>query len=76
MPAEDYDLVVFQNKFPSLQPIAPEPAVAGSDLYPVARAEGICEVVLFTAKHDGSMSEEPLADLLNWLRSGRTVMRN
>ncbi|MGB4372453.1 MAG: galactose-1-phosphate uridylyltransferase, partial [Halanaerobiales bacterium] len=33
----------------------------GSDLYPVARAEGICEVVLFTAKHDGIMSKEPFS---------------
>lgn len=57
----DYDLVVFQNKFPSLQPEAPEPDVEGSDLYPVDKAEGICEVVLFTSEHGGTMSEEPLS---------------
>lgn len=68
VPAEDYDLVVFQNRFPSLQPIAPEPAVPGSDLYPVAGAEGICEVVLFTAKHDGIMSKEPLSRFIKLIK--------
>lgn len=58
---EDYDLVVFQNKFPSLQPNPPEPGIDGSVLYPVDRAEGICEVVLFTPEHNGVMSREPLS---------------
>ncbi|MFP4017242.1 MAG: galactose-1-phosphate uridylyltransferase [Halanaerobiales bacterium] len=57
----DYDLVVFQNKFPSLQEEAPEPEIKGGTLYPVDRAEGICEVVLFTSEHNGIMSEEPLS---------------
>ncbi len=58
---KDYDLVVFENKFPSLQPSAPEPDIAGSTLYPVDKAEGICEVVLFTSEHGGVMSKEPLS---------------
>ncbi|MDI3546685.1 MAG: UDPglucose--hexose-phosphate uridylyltransferase [Halanaerobiales bacterium] len=60
VPAEDYDLVVFENKFPSLQSEPPEPAVEGTGLYPVDQARGICEVVLFTSKHNGIMSREPL----------------
>lgn len=60
VPAEDYDLVVFENKFPSLQSEPPEPAVEGTGLYPVEQARGICEVVLFTSKHNGIMSREPL----------------
>ncbi|QTL97346.1 galactose-1-phosphate uridylyltransferase [Iocasia frigidifontis] len=58
---EDYDLVVFQNKFPSLQANPPEPDIGGSVLYPVDKAEGICEVVLFTPEHNGIMSREPLS---------------
>ncbi|MTI60372.1 MAG: galactose-1-phosphate uridylyltransferase [Firmicutes bacterium] len=58
---QDYDLVVFQNKFPSLQANPPEPGIGGSVLYPVDKAEGICEVVLFTPKHNGVMSREPLS---------------
>ncbi len=58
---KDYDLVVFENKFPSLQPSAPEPDLTGTALYPVDKAEGICEVVLFTSEHGGVMSKEPLS---------------
>jgi len=61
VPAEDYDLVVFENKFPSLQFPPPEPAVEGTALMPVKEPEGICEVVLFTADHDGVMSRKPLS---------------
>lgn len=57
---EDYDLIVFQNKFPSLQVPAPEPDLEGNGIYPVDKAEGICEVVLFTSEHSGIMSKEPL----------------
>jgi UDPglucose--hexose-1-phosphate uridylyltransferase len=60
VPAEDYDLVVFENKFPSLQFPAPEPAVDGSELFTVKEAEGICEVVLFTSDHGGVMSQKPV----------------
>ncbi|ACL70812.1 galactose-1-phosphate uridylyltransferase [Halothermothrix orenii] len=61
VPAEDYDIVVFQNRFPSLQPDAPEPDIEGSELYPVDLAQGICEVVLFTSEHEGVMSQQPLS---------------
>ncbi len=61
VPEEDYDLVVFENKFPSLQPSPPDPAVAGSDLFPVKKAQGICEVVLFTSEHSCVMSRKPVS---------------
>jgi len=65
---EDYDLVVFQNRFPSLQTTAPKPAVEGSELYPVNKAEGICEVVLFTPEHNGIMSREPLSRFIKLIK--------
>ncbi len=64
----DYDLVVFENKFPSLQPEAPEPDVMESELYPVGKAEGICEVVLFTSEHGGVMSKEPLSRFVKLIK--------
>ncbi|MFW6036049.1 MAG: galactose-1-phosphate uridylyltransferase [Halothermotrichaceae bacterium] len=60
VPSTDYDLVVFQNKFPSLKPELQQPDVEGSDLYPVDNSRGICEVVLFTSEHGGVMSKEPV----------------
>lgn len=65
VPADDFEIVVFENKFPSLRTDAPPPTVAGSDLYPVAPAEGICEVVLYSADHYGTLAGETVAHLRN-----------
>jgi UDPglucose--hexose-1-phosphate uridylyltransferase len=65
VPAEDYEIVVFENKFPSLQHPAPEIAVEGSELYPVRPADGVCEVVLYSSKHDGSLARESEEDIRN-----------
>lgn len=56
VPAEDYEIVVFENKFPSFRRTPPEPAVAGDDLYQVEPAQGVCEVVLYSSDHKGSLA--------------------
>ncbi len=57
VPAENYEIVVFENRFPSLQYPGPEPDVPSSELYPTAKAEGICEVVLYSSQHDSTLTE-------------------
>lgn len=57
IPASDYDIVVFENKFPSLQRNAPVPAVTGTDLTPVRPAVGVCEVVVYTPQADTTLAE-------------------
>jgi UDPglucose--hexose-1-phosphate uridylyltransferase len=55
IPAGDYDVVVFENRFPSL---AADPCCSDAVLSPLsARRPGIgrCEVVCFTSRHDGSL---------------------
>jgi UDPglucose--hexose-1-phosphate uridylyltransferase len=54
IPADDYDVVVFENRFPSFSLTAA--AGAGeSDGYPQTRPGiGRCEVVCFTPEHDSS----------------------
>ncbi|MGH9533744.1 MAG: galactose-1-phosphate uridylyltransferase [Terriglobales bacterium] len=59
IPRPDFDIAVFENKFPSLRRQPPPPAVRGSELAPVAPAAGICEVVVYSPRHDGSMATEP-----------------
>lgn len=70
IPAEDFDVAVFENRFPSLGPdlgevpsdpgetfaeaVAAAPAVAHSHL--AAPNVGRCEVVVFTADHHGSFA--------------------
>lgn len=75
VPNANYDMVVFENKFPSLQPEPPAPAVEGTDIYPVDNARGICEVVLFTSDHAGVMSEKPLSRFVKLIKVWRDRYR-
>lgn len=55
IPASDYDVVVFENRFPSLGPATgsiPEHPAWGT----TGPAYGRCEVVAFTPEHTGSFS--------------------
>ena len=52
----DYDVVVFDNQFPSMQPAPPAPDVAGSPLLPVAPAAGRCEVVVYSSDHTTALA--------------------
>ncbi|MGR0158485.1 galactose-1-phosphate uridylyltransferase [Paenarthrobacter nitroguajacolicus] len=61
IPAPDYDVVVFENRFPSLGPAVgdvpplPGPGHSGHNLK--GTAYGRCEVVAFTPQHTGSFAE-------------------
>lgn len=65
VPAEDYDVVVFENKFPSLQKAPPPPAVEATAVSPVLPARGVCEVVLYSPDHRASLSTMPLRRIAN-----------
>jgi len=58
VPSEDYDVVVFENRFPSLTMGAgPPPTPYALDgLVPVRAGTGRCEVVCFTPDHDASFA--------------------
>jgi UDPglucose--hexose-1-phosphate uridylyltransferase len=56
IPADDYDVAVFENRFPSL--VAGTPDAGGHDALFVRRpGVGRCEVVCFTADHDASFAQ-------------------
>ena len=63
IPAPSYDIVVFENKFPSLQRHAPEPAVAATELSPVKEADGVCEVICYTSDHDLTLAQLPVEQI-------------
>lgn len=65
VPAEDYEIVAFENKFPSLRHPPPEPAVEGSELYKVRPADGICEVVCYTSRHTGTLTDATVDEIAN-----------
>lgn len=58
IPESDYDVVVFENRFPSFsQSVAGEPSTVDDlGLVPTAPGRGRCEVVCFTSDHGGSFA--------------------
>lgn len=65
IPAEDYEIVVFENKFPSLKTPPPEMDVVGTPIYPVAPASGVCEVICYSPHHDGTLGDESVEHIYN-----------
>jgi UDPglucose--hexose-1-phosphate uridylyltransferase len=64
----DFEIVAFENRFPSLQQNPPEPDVDDDELYKVREAKGICEVIIYSSKHEGSLAEQSLQDTYNLVR--------
>jgi UDPglucose--hexose-1-phosphate uridylyltransferase len=56
IPASDYDVVVFDNRFPSLS-IATDVAAEGDGLFISGPGNGKAEVVCFTSDHNSSFSQ-------------------
>ena len=65
IPAEDYEIVVFENKFPSLKIPPPEMDVASSKLYPARPARGICEVVCYSPNHHMTLGDASVEHIHN-----------
>jgi len=65
IPADDYDVVVFENRFPSLShgvesgAVGPAARETGDGLFLRRPGIGRCEVVCFTADHDTSFAHLP-----------------
>src|SRR5438067_1358940 len=63
IPAPDFRIAVFENRFPSLRRSPPPPAVEGNDLHPVAPARGVCEVVVYTPRHEGTLTDSSVDEI-------------
>ena len=59
IPRASYDVVVFENKFPSFIPDAPEPDEPGTVLTPTAPGQGVCEVVVYSDEHEETLAGLP-----------------
>ena len=68
IPYEAYDIVVFENKFPSLRAVPLPPEVAGSELMPVRPSSGVCEVVCYSQNHYGTFATMPLTQIRKLMR--------
>lgn len=68
VPEPYYELVTFENKFPSLSRVPPEPSVEGDSFYEVRKSEGVCEVVLYSPEHEGSLAERSADEIERLVR--------
>ncbi|MFJ9772409.1 galactose-1-phosphate uridylyltransferase [Kitasatospora sp. NPDC101157] len=57
IPADDYQVAVFENRFPSLAGPPGELALDAGGLWTGGPGAGRCEVVCFTADHDASFAD-------------------
>ena len=59
----DFEIAVFENRFPSLRPVPEEPAIEGTELQPVRPSVGACEVVVYTPRHDATLADASVTQL-------------
>ncbi len=57
---DDYDILAYENDFPSLVLDPPRPDLAGDDLLPVRPSFGKCEVTLYSPHHGVTLPALPL----------------
>lgn len=62
LPSASYEIAVFENRFPSFRPDAPE-VVDESPLNRRGVADGICEVVVYSPQHDATLASLPEAQV-------------
>lgn len=68
VPAPDYQIVTFENRFPAFQRTPPPPAVEPTELYRVRPSQGVCEVVLYTPEHEGTLTDASVAQIYRLIR--------
>jgi len=71
IPAPDYDVVVFENQFPSFSDrVKPDEITGVTEMVPVRPGAGRCEVVCFTSDHNssfGALSPERVRTVIDVL---------
>lgn len=71
IPEADYDIVVFENRFPSLKPRPDAPAIEGTDLYKVEPGQGECEVIVYTPNHNSTLATQSVTQIYKLVKVWR-----
>jgi UDPglucose--hexose-1-phosphate uridylyltransferase len=71
VPEPDYDIVAFENRFPSLKSHPDMPAIESDGIYAVKPSYGVCEVVLYSPVHTTSLAAEPVEQIYKLIRVWR-----
>ncbi|MCL2057917.1 MAG: galactose-1-phosphate uridylyltransferase [Oscillospiraceae bacterium] len=74
VPDGGFDVLRYQNDYPALSTAPPEPdAVAAEPLFRVKPAYGRCEVLLYSDKHDATLSRLPAENIRSLASMWRDV---
>lgn len=68
IPEATYDIVAFENRFPSLKPRPDAPAVEATRLYQVEQGKGVCEVIVYTPNHASTLANEPVTQIYKLIK--------
>jgi UDPglucose--hexose-1-phosphate uridylyltransferase len=68
---DDYEIAVFENKFPSLSSPPPDSAYQGSQAVPSLPANGVCEVVCYSPEHNATLADLPPSQVRKLVRVWR-----
>ena len=71
IPFPEYDIVVFENKFPSLRTPAASIAVQELPFMPVRPSDGVCEVVCYSQDPNGTFASMPYSQIRKLTRVWR-----
>ena len=71
VPEPTYDIVAFENRFPSLKREPEAPAIEADGIYRVEPSIGVCEVVLYSPDHNTSLAAEPVEQIYKLIRVWR-----
>jgi UDPglucose--hexose-1-phosphate uridylyltransferase len=71
VPEPNYDIVSFENRFPSLRRHPEAPAIEADGIYKVEPSIGVCEVVLYSPDHTTSLAREPVEKIHRLVRVWR-----
>ncbi|NLI70716.1 MAG: galactose-1-phosphate uridylyltransferase [Firmicutes bacterium] len=71
IPRENFEIVVFENRFPSFKIPPPKIEAESIDLHPVKESRGVCEVVVYSPEHHGSMATLSHEQIVNLIRVWR-----
>ncbi len=54
-----YDIVIFENRFPSLSLNPSEPAIESTEFYPARSAGDECEIIVYKPNHNSALADKP-----------------
>lgn len=68
IPKSSYDIVVFENKFPTFNRVPDKININEHFPYKIFNSKGICEVICYTQEHDRYLEDQPLKKIENLIR--------